>query len=94
MDTSYVAVGLVGLVGTSENGRTWQWKYLGPRNSFSHVFSYPGGLIAVGRRGTIALSDNGQDWQISSSGTTENLLAATYHSLKLYVGGLSMEVLP
>ncbi len=76
---SFVAVGSMGTIETSPDGKTWT-----PRNTsltFNDLRSVAfgaGGFVAAGTAGEILASPDGQSWAVKNAATTNDLLSAAY----------------
>jgi photosystem II stability/assembly factor-like uncharacterized protein len=74
-----VAVGSEGAVTTTDGGTTWRYQEDLVTSDMRDVAYTSAGWVAVGRHGFIMRSDDGTSWQRVASGTTQDLVAISFH---------------
>jgi photosystem II stability/assembly factor-like uncharacterized protein len=74
-----VAVGTDGAAVTTDGGLTWAYQEDLLTSEVLDVAHTAAGWVAVGRHGFIMRSDDGMSWQRVASGTTQDLVAISFH---------------
>ena len=82
----FVAVGMLGLIVSSENGIKWSKHCISHYEMLYSVTYGNGVFVAVGEMGTIITSPDGQSWTQSSTSSKNDLFKV------IYEGGLFMAV--
>lgn len=77
-NSTFVAVGGVGNIYTSGDGRTWLPQESGSRHGLSGAAFGGGRFVVVGEHGTILSSRDGTNWQPQTSGTIQPLRSVAY----------------
>jgi hypothetical protein len=85
----FVAVGLSGMVLTSNDGQAWTPSSSGTSSHLYRVDFGAGRYVAVGAGGTILSSPNGSSWTQSASGTTRDLTTVEWVGDRFIATGLN-----
>jgi hypothetical protein len=75
---SFAMVGQGGLIGTSQDGRSWSLASVASNEYFFDVVSGGGRLVAAGSNGALLVSDDGTSWRDVSLHIPKSLRAISY----------------